>query len=75
MGANPIWIFMRKKPLYKTTITLWTVYDTRFRKPMDVMDYAVRKEFGSYLAKIDCVEIREPFKDQDWKDEANQYFH
>ncbi len=42
---------------------------------MDVMDYAVRKEFGSYLAKIDCVEIREPFKDEDWKDEANQYFH
>jgi len=51
------------------------VYDTRFRKPLDVMDYAVRKEFGSYLAKVDCVEIREPFKDEDWKDEANQYFH
>ena len=65
---------MRTKPLYKTTITLWTTYDTRFRKLNEVMDYVVRKEFGSYLAKSDCAEIREPAKDQDWKDEANQYF-
>jgi len=55
------------KHLFKTTIVIWSEYDTDMR--VELVDLAREAVSGdSYCSKMSCVEVEDPQKDPDWDD-------
>jgi hypothetical protein len=56
------------KPLYKTTVVIWTEYDTAKVDPQ-LMDLRFHAEYEYvHVSRMKCVRVAEPQMDADWND-------
>jgi hypothetical protein len=52
------------RPLFKTTVVIWTDYDTRESELEDIARDATSGD--AYCSKQTCGHVLEPDKDPDW---------
>ena len=61
------------KPLYKTTIIVWTDYDPN-RQDLDICDLTAEAKSGdAYCSKQDTKRVENPADDTDW--DGTEFFY
>lgn len=61
----------KSKKLFKTTIVVWSEYDTSTTDLEDIAREAVRGE--AYCSKQSCEQVKNPTKDKDW--DGTEFFN